>query len=64
MQAQSPQAPYVGIWTRSTGFRREALERQLASGAVVKANVMRQTLHLVTRRDYAVLRAAISESNL
>ena len=63
MQAQWPPAPYVGIWTRTTSFRRDALERQLASGAVVKATVMRQTLHLVTRRDYALLRAALSETN-
>jgi hypothetical protein len=63
MQAQWPSAPYVGIWTRTTSFRREALERELAKGAVVKATVMRQTLHLVTRRDYALLRAALSETN-
>ena len=63
MQAQSPQAPYVGIWTRTPSFRREALERDLASAAVVKANVMRQTLHLLTRRDYALLRAGRSETN-
>ena len=63
MQAQWPPAPYVGIWTRTTGFRREALERELATAAVVKATVMRQTLHLVTRRDYALLRAALSETN-
>jgi hypothetical protein len=63
MQAQWPPAPYVGIWTRTTSFRRAALERELASGAVVKATVMRQTLHLVTRRDYALLRAALSETN-
>jgi hypothetical protein len=63
MQAQWPPAPYVGVWTRTTGFRREALERKLASGAVVKATVMRQTLHLVTRHDYALLRAALSETN-
>jgi winged helix DNA-binding protein len=63
MQAQWPPAPYVGIWTRTTNFRREALERELASAAVVKATVMRQTLHLVTRRDYALLRAALSETN-
>jgi Winged helix DNA-binding domain len=63
MQAQAPQAPYVGIWTRTTSFRRQTLERELESGRIVKANVMRQTLHLVTRRDYALLRAAISESN-
>jgi hypothetical protein len=63
MQAQWPRAPYVGIWTRTTSFRREALERELASGAIVKATVIRQTLHLVTRRDYALLRAALSETN-
>jgi hypothetical protein len=63
MQAQWPPAPYVGIWTRTTGFRRERLERELASGAVVKATLMRQTLHLVTVRDYAVFRAAFSETN-
>ena len=63
MQAQWPPAPYVGIWTRTTSFRHQALERQLASAAVVKATVMRQTLHLITRRDYALLRAALSETN-
>ena len=63
MQAQWPQAPYVGIWTRTTSFRRQTLERELARGTVIKATVMRQTLHLVTRRDYALLRAALSETN-
>lgn len=63
MQAQLPSAPYVGIWTRTTSFRRDVLERELASAAVVKATVMRQTLHLVTQRDYALLRAALSETN-
>src|SRR5204862_3282335 len=63
IQAQSPLAPYLGIWTRVAGFRREALERLLVTRAVVKATVMRQTLHLVTRRDYALLRAALSETN-
>ena len=63
MQAQWPAAPYVGIWTRTTSFKRETLERELERGSVVKATMMRQTLHLVTRRDYAVLRAAMSETN-
>jgi hypothetical protein len=63
MQAQWSQAPYVGIWTRTTAFRRASLERALARGVVVKANLMRQTLHLVTPRDYALIRAALSESN-
>ena len=62
MQAQWPSAPYVGIWTRTTSFRRGTLERELTKGSVLKANLMRQTLHLVTRRDYGLLRAAFSES--
>ncbi len=63
VQAQLPQSPYIGIWTRTTSFRRETLERELRKGAIVKATVTRQTLHLVTRRDYALLRAALSETN-
>ena len=63
IQAQWSPAPYVGIWTRTTSFRRQTLERALTQGTVVKATVMRQTLHLVTPRDYALLRAAMSETN-
>src|SRR4051794_35606275 len=58
MQAQSPQAPYVGIWTRTTGFRRGSLERLLRQSAIIRATATRQTLHLVTPRDYALVRAA------
>jgi hypothetical protein len=63
LQAQWPSSPYVGIWTRTTSFKREALERLLAGGGVVKATAMRQTLHLVTPRDYALIRASMSETN-
>jgi hypothetical protein len=63
LQAQWPPAPYVGIWTRTTSFRRDSLERLLGRGEVVKATVMRQTLHLVTLSDYALIRAAMSETN-
>jgi hypothetical protein len=63
LQAQWPSSPYIGIWTRATNFKRGALERLLARGDVVKATVMRQTLHLVTPRDYALIRAAMSETN-
>jgi len=63
MQAQSPQAPYIGIWTRATSFRRASLERLLAQRAVLRATMMRGTLHFVTARDYAVFRSAMSETN-
>jgi hypothetical protein len=63
MQAQWAPAPYIGIWTRTTSFRRETLERALESGDVVRATAMRLTLHLVTRRDYGLFRSAMSEAN-
>ncbi len=59
MQAQWPQAPYVGLWTRVAGFRRETLERAVRRGDVVKATVMRGTLHLLTARDYALFWSAL-----
>jgi len=63
VQAQWPTAPYVGIWTRTTGSKRDALERDLKAGTILKATMMRQTLHLVTPRDYGLIRAAQSELN-
>ena len=61
IQAQWPQAPYVGLWSRIPGFRRETLERAVRSGKVVKATVMRGTLHLVTARDYPVFFFALRD---
>jgi hypothetical protein len=61
MQAQWPPAPYVGIWSRATSFKRETLERMLFTGDVVKASLMRNTLHLLTRRDYAVFWTALHD---
>jgi hypothetical protein len=52
LQAQWPPSPYVGLWSRVAGFRRESLERAVLRGDVVKPTVMRGTLHLVTARDY------------
>ncbi len=54
LQAQWPPSPYIGLWSRVAGFRREALERAIVNGDVVKPTVMRGTLHLLTARDYPV----------
>jgi DNA glycosylase AlkZ-like len=53
LQAQWPPSPYVGLWSRLAGFRRGSLERAILRGEVVKATLMRSTLHLVSRRDYS-----------
>ena len=61
MQAQWPPAPYVGLWSRLTGFRRATLERAILRGDVLKPTVMRGTLHLVTARDYPTFWAAFRD---
>jgi hypothetical protein len=52
LQAQWPPSPYVALWARLAGFRREQLMRALERRQVVKATLMRTTLHHVTARDY------------
>ncbi len=61
LQAQWPAAPYVGLWARLAGFRPETLERALLAGEVVKATLMRSTLHLVTARDYPSFSTALRD---
>ena len=62
LQAQSAPAPYIALWARLEGFRRERLERALRRDAVIKATLMRATLHLVSARDYPFFRAAVAEA--
>ncbi|MFL5736015.1 MAG: winged helix DNA-binding domain-containing protein [Actinomycetota bacterium] len=59
LQAQWPPAPFVGLWSRIEGFRYPALERALVERRVVKATLMRATLHLVSRRDYPTFLSAV-----
>ena len=61
LQAQWPPSPYIGLWSRVAGFKREALERAVRRGDVLKPTVMRGTLHLVTARDYALFYAALRD---
>jgi hypothetical protein len=59
MQAQEPKHPFIGLWSRLEGFEEEALRRALYDHAVVRATLMRSTLHLFSAGDYAALRMAM-----
>lgn len=59
LQAQVPSPPYVGLWTRLRDFRREDLTRLLGERRVVRATLMRATLHLMSAADYLLLRPAL-----
>ena len=52
LQAQWPPSPYIGLWSRLDGFRREQLVRAVERRQVVRATLMRTTLHHVSARDY------------
>src|SRR6266851_4233066 len=51
MQAQAPNLPYVGLWTRLLGFRHEELSELVRSRRAVRTSLMRNTIHLVTTED-------------
>ncbi|MFC6882406.1 winged helix DNA-binding domain-containing protein [Actinomadura yumaensis] len=59
MQAQEPRPPYLGLWSRLAGFRADDLRAALHDRSVVRATMMRGTLHLVSAADYAAFRAPI-----
>ena len=52
LQAQWPPSPYIGLWSRMDEFLPDALVRAIARRRVVKATLMRTTLHLVSAADY------------
>jgi hypothetical protein len=52
LQAQWPQSPYIALWTRLVGFRKEQLTRALEEKRVVKSQLFRITLHITSARDY------------
>jgi len=51
VQAEQPQYPYVGLWSRMGAFDPVELERALEGRAAVRVWVMRGTIHLTTARD-------------
>ena len=57
LQAQAPLAPYVGLWTRLAGFRHEDLQDLLTERSVVRAHLLRNTVHLLTAEDFLGFRS-------
>ncbi|MGW7069138.1 winged helix DNA-binding domain-containing protein [Streptomyces sp. NPDC054855] len=59
LQAQQPASPYVALWNRLTGFTAADLDAAFTERSLVKATLMRITLHAVHAEDYPAFRAAL-----
>jgi len=62
LQAQYAPSPYVALWSRVEGFRKEQLTRALGGGSIVKAGSLRTTLHVMTSEAYPAIASAYIES--
>lgn len=59
LQGQAPNPPYLGLWTRLRDFALDDLTAAMQAREVVRATMMRGTLHLVSAQDYRRLRPVL-----
>ncbi|QEV20632.1 winged helix DNA-binding domain-containing protein [Streptomyces alboniger] len=59
LQAQHPASPYLALWNRLRDFSPSDLDTAFAQRAMVKATLMRITLHAVHAEDYRHFRGAV-----
>ena len=58
LQAQSPPAPYIALWNRIADLNFDTVDRAYADRSLVKASLMRITLHAVDAADYPAFHSA------
>jgi hypothetical protein len=58
LQAQYSPSPYLALWSRLAGFRKEELTTALEERTVVKSTLFRITLHITSAGDYPYFAAA------
>ena len=59
LQAQQPASAYLALWNRLAGFDPAELDEAFASHRVVRAQLMRVTMHAVHAEDHQVFREAM-----
>ncbi|MEO6085389.1 MAG: winged helix DNA-binding domain-containing protein, partial [Umezawaea sp.] len=57
LQAQEPQEPFTGLWSRLQAFNPTELSDLLTGKRVVRTHLMRRTVHLLTADDALAWRA-------
>lgn len=61
MQAQEAKPPFIGLWARIQGFDPQDLLQALHRREVIRATMMRGTIHLVSAADYVALRDFVGQ---
>lgn len=64
LQAQWPPSPYIALWSRLARFERADLSLAIEERRVVKATLMRVTLHLVSAREYRPYAAVAADAGI
>jgi hypothetical protein len=59
IQAQEPASPYIALWNRIEGLVPDDVDRAFRTGSIVRATLMRMTLHAVHAADHLDLHAAM-----
>jgi len=59
VQAQEPASPYVALWARLADFDGRSLDDAFAGHEIIKAQLLRITLHAVTGADYPAFHEAM-----
>ena len=62
LQAQEPASPYLALWNRVARFDPAELDTAFAEHRVIKATLMRITLHAVDATDHPPFREAMVET--
>jgi hypothetical protein len=62
LQAQEPASPYLALWNRISAFDPADLDAAFADHTVVKASLIRLTLHAVHAADYPAFHDAMLSS--
>ncbi len=62
IQAQEPASPYLALWNRTVDFDPADLHAAFVEHRIVKASLMRMTLHAVDGADYPVFHSAMQRT--
>jgi len=61
LQAQWAPSPYIALWSRLVAFERQRLWKEIENARVIRARLMRGTLHLVSARDFYAFAVATQD---